>query len=68
VARCTVARLMHRLGLQGVVRGTVVKTTYSDKALPWPADQTPTPKRVAMTACYTTRWDTIRKTARPFWA
>jgi putative transposase len=39
VARCTVARLMRRLGLQGVVRGTVVKTTHSDKALPCPRDQ-----------------------------
>ena len=27
VARCTVARLMHKLGLQGVVRGRRIKTT-----------------------------------------
>src|SRR5690606_16818481 len=39
VARCTVARLMRRLGLQGVVRGKVVKTTISDKATPCPRDQ-----------------------------
>jgi transposase InsO family protein len=30
VARCTVERLMRRLGLQGVKRGKVVRTTVSD--------------------------------------
>ena len=39
VARCTVERLMRRLGLRGVVRGKVVKTTHSDKATPCPRDQ-----------------------------
>ena len=39
VARCTVARLMKRLGLRGVVRGKVVKTTHGDKAAPCPRDQ-----------------------------
>lgn len=39
VARCTVARLMKQLGLRGVVRGKVVKTTHSDKAVPCPRDQ-----------------------------
>ena len=49
VARCTVARLMKRLGLKGVVRGKPVKTTISDKATPCPLDlvnrkfQTPRP-------------------------
>ena len=38
VARCTVARLMRRLGLRGVVRGKAVKTTVSDKATPCPRD------------------------------
>ena len=38
VARCTVARLMKRLGLKGVVRGRVVKTTYSNKATACPND------------------------------
>ena len=38
VARCTVARLMKRLGLKGVVRGKPVKTTVSDKATPCPLD------------------------------
>lgn len=34
VARCTVERLMRRLGLRGVLRGKVIKTTHSDgKAL-----------------------------------
>ncbi len=30
VARCTVARLMKAMGLQGVVRGKRAKTTISD--------------------------------------
>ncbi len=34
VARCTVERLMKRLGLEGVRRGKVVRTTVPDKALP----------------------------------
>ncbi|WAT15237.1 IS3 family transposase [Xanthomonas fragariae] len=38
VARCTVERLMGELGLHGVVRGKVVKTTISDKR-PCPLDQ-----------------------------
>lgn len=39
IARCTVARLMADLGLQGVIRGKQVKTTVSDKAAPCPLDQ-----------------------------
>ena len=38
VARCTVARLMKKLGLKGVIRGRVVKTTYSNKAAACPND------------------------------
>jgi putative transposase len=38
VARCTVARLMRVMGLQGVVRGKAVRTTVSDKASPCPLD------------------------------
>ncbi|KLD73400.1 transposase [Xanthomonas hyacinthi DSM 19077] len=38
VARCTVERLMNELGLHGVVRGKVVKTTISDKR-PCPLDK-----------------------------
>src|SRR5215475_5395813 len=38
VARCTVARLMRSLGLQGVIRGKPVKTTISDKATACPLD------------------------------
>jgi transposase InsO family protein len=39
VARCTVARLMRRLGLAGVVRGrTVTVTTIPDTATPRPPD------------------------------
>jgi transposase InsO family protein len=39
VARCTVERLMKRLGLQGVVRGKPIKTTLSDKKSPCPQDK-----------------------------
>lgn len=39
VARCTVERLMRRMGLQGVVRGRPVKTTMSDKKAPCPQDK-----------------------------
>ena len=34
VARCTVGRLMKRLGLEGVRRGKVVRTTAPDKVMP----------------------------------
>ena len=39
VARCTVERLMKRLGLEGVRRGKAVRTTVPDKALPCPLDR-----------------------------
>jgi putative transposase len=39
VARCTVARLMRQMGLQGVVRGKTKRTTVSDKATPCPLDR-----------------------------
>ena len=39
VARCTVARLMKRMGLAGVIRGKPHRTTYSDKAAPCPLDR-----------------------------
>jgi len=38
VARCTVARLMREIGLQGVIRGKSIKTTIRDKAAPCPLD------------------------------
>lgn len=38
VARCTVQRLMKRLGLRGVVRGKAVRTTVSDPKAPCPLD------------------------------
>jgi transposase InsO family protein len=52
VARCTVARLMRQMGLQGIVRGKAVRTTISDKAAPCPLDrvnrnfQAPAPNRL----------------------
>jgi transposase InsO family protein len=52
VARCTVARLMRELGLQGAIRGKPVRTTVSDKAAPCPLDrvnrdfQAPAPNRL----------------------
>jgi transposase InsO family protein len=39
VARCTVERLMRRQGLQGVMRGKVVRTTISDSNAPCPLDK-----------------------------
>jgi transposase InsO family protein len=39
VARCTVERLMRRLGLRGVVRGKVVRTTISDSTTVCPLDK-----------------------------
>jgi len=38
VARCTVARLMRQMGLQGAVRGRRFKTTIADANSPRPAD------------------------------
>ncbi len=39
VARCTVERLMRRLGLRGVMRGKVVRTTVIDSKAPCPLDR-----------------------------
>ena len=39
IARCTVARLMKKMGLQGVIRGKRVRTTMGDKAAPCPLDR-----------------------------
>jgi transposase InsO family protein len=38
VARSTVARLMRKMGLSGVIRGKSVRTTVPDKAAPCPLD------------------------------
>jgi putative transposase len=38
VARCTVARLMRTMSLQGIVRGRTVRTTISNAAAPSPAE------------------------------
>lgn len=38
VARCTVERLMREMGLKGVVRGRLVRTTAPDEAMERPAD------------------------------
>ena len=52
ISRCSVARLIRDLGLQGVIRGKPVRTTISDKAAPWPHDHVnrqfhaPTPNRL----------------------
>jgi putative transposase len=39
VARCTVARLMRAMGLQGIIRGKPIRTTLPDKAAPSPLDR-----------------------------
>jgi transposase InsO family protein len=38
VARCSVERLMRKMGLKGVIRGRTVRTTIGDKAAPCPLD------------------------------
>ena len=39
VARCTVARLMQKMGLQGVIRGKRLRTTLSDRTASCPLDR-----------------------------
>jgi transposase InsO family protein len=39
VARCTVARLMGSMSLQGIIRGKPIRTTFPDKAAPSPLDR-----------------------------
>jgi len=39
VARCTVARLMNDMGLEGVIRGKKTRTTIPDEAMPCPLDK-----------------------------
>ena len=39
VARCTVERLMKHLGLEGVRRGKIMQTTFSDARAPCPLDR-----------------------------
>jgi putative transposase len=39
IARCTVARLMERHDIHGVIRGKVQKTTVPDKDRPCPKDK-----------------------------
>ena len=39
ITRCTVARCMGGMGVQGVIRGKPVKATVSDKAAPCPLDR-----------------------------
>jgi putative transposase len=39
VARCTVARLMKDMGIEGVIRGKKHRTTIPDKAQPCPLDK-----------------------------
>ncbi|SES47422.1 HTH-like domain-containing protein [Rhizobium sp. NFR03] len=38
-ARCTVARPMRAMSLQGVIRGKPIRTTFSDKSAPSPLDR-----------------------------
>lgn len=39
VARCTVARLMKDIAIQGIIRGTPHRTTIPDKKAPCPSDK-----------------------------
>ncbi|SDX87352.1 HTH-like domain-containing protein [Albimonas donghaensis] len=47
VARCTVARLMKDMGLQGIIRGKPHRTTAPDRKAPCPLDQVNRPFRVS---------------------
>ena len=38
VGRCTIERLMRKMGLSGVIRGKRLRTTIADKATPCPCD------------------------------
>ena len=71
VARCTVARLMRQMGLQGVVRGKPVKTTHSNPATPCPADhvnrqfQAPRPNALWVSDfTYVSTWSGVRHRSR----
>ncbi len=39
IARCTVERLMRRLGLRGAIRGKPVRTIVSERTVPCPLDR-----------------------------
>ena len=39
IARCTVARPMRAMGLQGIIRGKPIRTTISAKTAPCPLDR-----------------------------
>ncbi|MGO7324451.1 IS3 family transposase [Rhizobium ruizarguesonis] len=39
VARCTVARLMRSMSLQGIIRGKPIRTTFPDRTAPSPLDR-----------------------------
>jgi putative transposase len=67
IARCTVARLMRQMGLQGIVRGTSVRPTNSDKAAPCPLDRVnrdfkaPEPDRLWVSDfTYVATWSGVR--------
>ena len=63
VARCTVERLMKEMGLQGVIRGKPLRTTFSNKAAPCPLDHVnrqfhaPAPNRLGVSDfTYVSTW------------
>lgn len=63
IARCTVARLMKAMGLQGIIRGKPIKTTFPDKSAPSPLDRVnrqfkaPAPNRLWVSDfTYVTTW------------
>lgn len=63
IARCTVARLMRAMGLQGIIRGKPIRTTVSDKTAPYPLDRVnrqfyaPAPNMLWLSDCtYVATW------------
>ena len=70
-ARCTVERLMRRLGIKGVVRGKKVITTHPDTSLPCPDDKVNRPfmadrsnKLWVSDFTYVPTWSGVRHWAR----
>jgi putative transposase len=62
IARCTVERLMRRLGLHDVRRGKVVRTTVSNARAPYPLDRV---NRVFRVDRPNRLWSRTSPTSRP---
>lgn len=66
VARCTIARLMKGMGIQGIIRGKPHKTTVPDKKAPCPLDKVNRQFRVPVPNMFWVRDFTYAATWRGF--